>query len=498
MGERAVRGAVLAFLSSFSSLFLAAIGSIVVARVLGPSQYALISVSMVLPNLLLALTDLGINAAITRYASMARDSYVSSALFMRVSLGALAGLLVFLLAPYASEALGRPEVAWYVRLLSVFVFTHSLYTAAGAVLVGQGRFLEGALAGIAFTTIKVLTAVSLVLSGYGVLGALLSHVIAGLLVHVPMFLYAYRLSKGLSLRRQEASEILAYSLPLYLPSLIAWPLGQVYYGLMVRVSSNEEVGNLSVAYNFLAPINALAASVSLGLFATIPSITDRQQVEALIGKAMRTASFLLPAVSLGVALASQPLVYLLYGESYSLASLFLAAYMAGSLLSPLGSPLWSTYYAAVGRSDVVLKASLVQHVVSAPITVALILWGGALGYIVAGHLSGFVSTIYMLLSSDIKVGLRANALSLSPSLLSFTASLPFLLAFERPASWVVPSVVYVALLALTAPLLAGEEVVESAGRHISRLRFLGPLFSQLVSLDIKVAQKVWGIKEESS
>ena len=67
-----VRGGFALFAGSFVSLFVMAAGSILVARMMSPSDYGLYGVSLVLPYLFLMFSDWGVDAALTRFLARYR------------------------------------------------------------------------------------------------------------------------------------------------------------------------------------------------------------------------------------------------------------------------------------------------------------------------------------------------------------------------------------------------------------------------------------------
>ena len=76
LGEAAagyVRGSFVLLVGNFVSMFVMAAGSILVARMLSPSEYGLYSVSLVLPGLFLLFSDWGVNSALTRFLARYRS-----------------------------------------------------------------------------------------------------------------------------------------------------------------------------------------------------------------------------------------------------------------------------------------------------------------------------------------------------------------------------------------------------------------------------------------
>ena len=69
MAKATVRGGFFLFLGMTSSTIILALTSILVARLLGPENYGLYSVILIVPSFLIALSDLGVSHALTRFSA---------------------------------------------------------------------------------------------------------------------------------------------------------------------------------------------------------------------------------------------------------------------------------------------------------------------------------------------------------------------------------------------------------------------------------------------
>ncbi len=52
-----------------SSTIILAIASIMIARLLGPSDYGLYSIALIIPSLMLMFTDFGVDSALTKFSA---------------------------------------------------------------------------------------------------------------------------------------------------------------------------------------------------------------------------------------------------------------------------------------------------------------------------------------------------------------------------------------------------------------------------------------------
>jgi O-antigen/teichoic acid export membrane protein len=67
IAQRAARGGLYLFIGNASSTVILAVGTIIVARLLGPSGYGLYTLTLVIPILLVSLSDIGVNFALVRF-----------------------------------------------------------------------------------------------------------------------------------------------------------------------------------------------------------------------------------------------------------------------------------------------------------------------------------------------------------------------------------------------------------------------------------------------
>jgi O-antigen/teichoic acid export membrane protein len=505
IGDRAVRGSIALSIGSIVSLVVAAVGSVVIARILGPDNYGLISVIMVAPNILMVLSDLGVSTAITRYAPMKGygNPYIVTGIAMKVIAGAVASATLALLAGPIASALGRPYVEPYIRLAAVLVVASSAVSAATSALIGLGGYLISAGIQASLTALRVLVGAGLVILGFGVLGAVLGHVVAWsalALVSLAVLLHRIGLHSTPSLR--VAREIVAYSTPLYLPALLGIPLSQLYYSILVRASTNWDLGNLGVAGNLMAVIGSIGGAISTSLLSSFPLLLgDKDSLSRAVEKSITYTALIMPAIAGGVIVVAKPLLLTLYGHSYSMSPLYASLLALGIMIAPLGHYVWSPYMASIGRTDVLLKAGILGALTGIPVYVTLTLTVGVVGYIVAGIINSLIITLYLLkvaLSIGTHVNLRPAFKMITPTVIALTTATPLLMAENTITSWILAPIVYAAILALVTPVIVGPEVLAEITAVLRRAGFIGSLIALAINIDVKVAEKIWGLEGRRS
>ncbi|MEM2348908.1 MAG: hypothetical protein QXG64_04310, partial [Acidilobaceae archaeon] len=172
------------------------------------------------------------------------------------------------------------------------------------------------------------------------------------------------------------------------------------------------------------------------------------------------------------------------------------------LYAPLGSLVWGSYFPSIGRTDISLRISLVGTAIGIPVYVTLTILAGVIGYIVSGLLVGLVQSIYALSiarSLGTRVDLKSNTVMLASSILALTSALPIILIVNNLIlEFIIAATVYTIVLALTTPIIAGEDTLKEISQAIIKTKLIGPITASLLNVDIKIAMKIWGLEEKSS
>ena len=129
------------------STVISAIGTIIIARLLGPSNYGLYAIALTAPTLISIFRDWGINTAMVKYSAQynsennvakIRSIFVSGVLF-EIVLGLSLSLLSFFLSHFLAMSFNRPAIAPLIQIASFFILTGALINAAIAAFTGMEK-----------------------------------------------------------------------------------------------------------------------------------------------------------------------------------------------------------------------------------------------------------------------------------------------------------------------------------------------------------------------
>jgi O-antigen/teichoic acid export membrane protein len=469
---------------------ISAVGSIAIARLLGPADYGAVGIALIYPMMLSGLADLGLSTAIMRYVSLGDLRGALTALWLRVIASAAFAMPLALLAPYMAVSLQRPHLTPMIQLLAIYAFASGALASATAFLAGVNRYQDLALINLVAATARVSFSIALVLAGYGVYGAVWGFSIGYSLAAIYAFLKLASLaSQAPNFAKPALMDVLGYSLPLYVPGLIGIPLSQFYNILRAVYVTDVEVGNYQVASNLLTPISIVAGSLSTALFTTLPQLIDKDcEFRDAVNKAARYSAMAIAPVAMALALFSKQVVYVVYGSRYELAPLYLSIMAFSSLLAPFG--VVTMYLNIIGATKATMMLNVIGLAMGLPITWILLVHYGMLGAVVASLVGSALSAALSLIIVERRYGVKVEVSRVVRYWLpSLAACAPAYSARAVKGQWLALGIglaTYLAsLAALTALAASTEDLVDLADIG-GGIRYVGPLINRTLNVMIKV------------
>lgn len=395
------------------SYLVAGLGSIAVARLLGPEGYGLYSLALTVPTIMMLFTDFGVSQALVRLTARERGSpelpsKVASALLFVLLTGLAATLAGVAAAPLLAEVVvKRSAVAFAASIGMAYVALNSIALASYSVLLGLGDAKSLALAPVIREVVKAVTAPSLVLLGFDYLGAIAGHV-AGYAAFAVFTLarVAKRLGRVKPAPPAQVKTLLSFGLPLYAGVVLSTLTSAYQMSVLAWLVSDVEIGNFRAASNFATLLGVLSIPIASALFPMFSALGVTESAIAFRYSVRYTALVLVPA-GVFTALAAPDLVRVVYGRMYSLAPLYLSLQALTYLYAGLGSVVLGSYLQGLGRPEVSFRASLISAATTAALTPLLTAALRIPGAISAALVAALVSLIYLLKKAE-RLGARPD------------------------------------------------------------------------------------------
>jgi O-antigen/teichoic acid export membrane protein len=429
---KTARGGAFLFFGNTLSTVILALGSIILARLLGPSDYGLYSLTLATPIILVGLADAGMSYGLVREPArlISQGDYhgaekaLKLGFTVKVCFSAAASIICYAGAdPIALFILNRPDLSSLLRLASLVIISQAVLTAATQSFIGLELMNYSAGIQVLYSILKSTLAPLLILVGFGLLGAISGYALGVLIAGAigTIILFTKRDVRSVSETKGSLTAIwnalLRYSLPLYLAGLLVTVVTQYQNIVLAHFASNLEIGNFNAASNFNILFVILTYPVTnamFPMFSKMNPITQQRDIIRTFELSTQYSSLLVLPASVAFMLFSRDLILLTYGKSYTLASYYLIFFSALWLVAGIGSGGFGSggtigsFLLGIGDARTVFMMNFLLLAVFIPLGPVLAWRWGVYGLIVAILVANTVPAIYGVRQASVTIGARFN------------------------------------------------------------------------------------------
>ena len=517
VAKSSFKGGFFLFVGMTSSTIIMALTSIIVARLLGPADYGLYTIVLVVPSFFINLSDLGISPALTRFSAHFRAKGENGKVIALIKTGILfkllfsiliSTLLFFLSDSLAVYVINRPNAGFLIRLTAFYLIGESMLESVSSTFIGLDDAKKSSLLMNIQAVIKAITAPILILIGFGIAGAIIGTsagfvVAAALGVIILLFHICPKLQiDGKSNENLKFSQGLKmmtfYGVPLYLSALIGKLQSQISRILLAFFTSDINIGNYATAISFSILISLFAVPIATSLFPAFSKLTvEREQdsIEKMFKYSVKYTSLIIIPLSIGIAILSKDIVSTLYGSRFESAPFYLSLYMSSFLLTGIGMFVINALFNSQGDTKISFRLNLVNFALSIPLSLLTIPLYGVIGLIISLLISQLISTLYGLYlvkkRYKITVEVQSSGKIIISSLLA--AILVYLSSktvnFSNPIYGLTfGGALYLASFLIFAPLLKAinKEDLENLEFLIEELPLIAPILKWILIIEGKI------------
>ncbi|WP_036375393.1 lipopolysaccharide biosynthesis protein [Mycolicibacterium austroafricanum] len=332
-------------LSKSSTLLM----TIVLARILTPTEFGIFALAVLVVNLFDYVKDLGVAAALVQnrreWSILAPTGLTLSVLF---GLGA-SGLLAAT-AGIAARALGQPELTDLIRILAVGLAISALSTIPAAWLRRSMNFSARLMPEFAGAATKAGLTIGLAAAGYGVSSLAYGQLAAAVVMTVLYWRVAH-IRPRLAFDSAVSRELIRFGVPVTAVTLLAYAIYNVDYLAIGERLGATELGLYTMAYRIPELlVLSMCVVISEVLFSALSGLQDdRTRLTGHYMQALTVVAALTFPVGVGLAVAAQPLVGTLYGSAFAesapilsvlaiYTAVYSASFHAGDVFKAIGRP----------------------------------------------------------------------------------------------------------------------------------------------------------------
>lgn len=350
--QRVLQSGVWVTLLNVSDRILQILKLVVLARILAPSDFGLLGITLLAIAVLKQLSHLGIDAALIQHEDTDIDSYLDTAWAIKIVRGLAIFGVLFIVAPWIAAFFSEPRTEGLLRVLGLSIILRGFVNPSIVYFQKDLEFQKEFAYRISGTLADVIVAISLAFIFQNVW----SLVIGILARDIVRLLSSYAIPDyrpGLNFKKEYAIEMLDFGKWMWGGGLATFAATQgddAFVGWYLTASA---LGFYQLSFRFSnAPATEIAQIISNVMFPTYSRLQN--QKEALgraFHKTIQVTFLLTIPMAVGIFLVAKPFILVVLGEEWlpivpvmqilAFAGLFRAiATTGGALFQGYGVPEW--------------------------------------------------------------------------------------------------------------------------------------------------------------
>ncbi|WP_130895781.1 lipopolysaccharide biosynthesis protein [Aquirufa antheringensis] len=339
------------------------ISTLILARLLGPSEFGILGMITIFFTIGTTLVDSGLSISIVRTLSPNKIEY-STIFYLNIVFSTGAYFLMFFIAPYVADFYKQEILTNLIRIYCIGFLINALKMVPQSILIKEMDFKKIAIFNIPGNIIGLVIGVLMALNDYkvwSIVGLFLSSQLISSLVYI--FFSKWKPSFYFSIKYVKRH--LSFGYKLMLSAQLNTIFENIYNVLIGKYFTIQVLGYYDRAYtlnNYPTSILSLIVSkVSLPLFSNIQE--DSLKFKQIYRKIQLFSFFLAAPVMLGALVLAKPLILVLMGNGWIEIVPFFQILCLAYVLFPIHT-LNINILNAFGKSNTFLKIEIFKKIIT--------------------------------------------------------------------------------------------------------------------------------------
>ena len=336
--------------------------SIVLARLLDPSVYGVLALVTVFTTILQAFVDGGLGNALIQKKD-ADDLDFSSVFYFNLAVCLILYALMFFAAPFIAAFYEMPELTAVIRVVSLTLVISGVKNIQQAYVSRNMMFKKFFFATLGGTIGAAVLGIWMAYRGYGV-WALVAQNLFNLTVDTLILWITVKWRPKRMFSWKRLSSLLKYGWKLLASRLLDTVYGEIRSLIIGKKYSASDLAFYNKGKQFPNLLtNNINDSIDSVLFPTMSKEQeDPAQVKNMARRAIKTSTYVMAPLMMGLAFCAEPLIRLILTEKWLPCVFFLRVFCITFMFYPMHTANLNAMK-ALGRSDLFLKLEIIKKAV---------------------------------------------------------------------------------------------------------------------------------------
>lgn len=373
--------------------------TVILARLLDPTDFGLIALAMVLLSTTNLFTGLGLGAAIVHSADE-RKKIAFPAFLLTLVMGLLFYSILIFNVDFLAGLLGSGEVAPILSWLSLLILFNAVNLVPGALLRKELMFRQVSAVSALQEVTYLLLSIGFAYAGFGVWSLVYAQLASRVVKTISLWLLTpgWDWVRPVSIDWAVSQSLIRYGLKAFSSGLTSYIHSNWDDWLVGRALGTASLGLYSKAYQFSNKTLGRIAQNTVGtvFFSTYVKLRGNDDaIRRVYIKSVQMVLVFMVPISLGMALLAPQLVSLVLGSKWVPMTTAFQIFALIILSRPI-SENSAPFFQALGRPEFNTRAGLLLLAIMVPLALLLLPWGinGIALAVTLSHCLGAVYNVY--------------------------------------------------------------------------------------------------------
>lgn len=389
--KQSLSGVVWTVLDTFFLKGLTFIASIILARLLGPTEFGLMGMVSVFITLGITMVNSGLSSSLIRTKN-ADDGDFTTVFYLNLGISLLVLLVFYFTAPFISQFYAQAILKDIIRVYSLSFLITAFSSVQLAILSKNMQFKRITLINIPGTIFGVVLGISLGYFGYGVWSIVWMYLSTQLINSLSLWFFS-SWKPSLLFSYDKMKYHFGFGNKLLLSSMINIVFNNIYNIVIGKFFTVQSLGFFERARTLNDyPVTILTGVIDKVTYPLLSKIQDEKERIGEIYKQLLQLSFFITApLMFGAAAIAYPLFGLLLGEKWVPAAQYFQIICLASMFYPVHA-FNINILKVYGRSDLFLKLEILKKIILV-LGIVVAFQFGVLGLVWSSVITSFISLL---------------------------------------------------------------------------------------------------------
>lgn len=365
--------------------------SIVLARILAPEDYGTIALVTVFTTILQVFVDSGLGTALIQKKE-ADDLDFSSVFFFNFAVCIILYIGMFIAAPFIAEFYNDSSLTSVVRVISLTIVISGVKGIQQAYVSRNMMFKRFFFSTIGGTIFSAIFGIVLAYQGFGV-WALVAQQLSNTAIDTLILWLTVKWRPKLMFSWNRLKTLLFFGWKLLVSALLDTCYNNLRNLIIGKMYSSADLAYYNQGDKFPKVIvTNINTSIDSVLLPTMSSAQDdRERVKNMTRRAIKTSTYVMAPLMMGLAFCSVPIVHLVLTDKWLPCVPFLRIFCVTYMFYPIHTANLNAIN-AMGRSDWFLRLEVIKKIVGMAILLST-MWFGVMAMAYSLLLSSVLSQI---------------------------------------------------------------------------------------------------------